>query len=237
MAKLLGLFQFSGKLGQTVGMKGANGENYVRVKVNPTNKKTQHQTDQRVKLALAGLLSKLTDQSLIIGMGTTTRNRRNRFTSNIARMATTQTDNDGTIRALLSPDELIFSEGRMIEIPDTLSTTFNGTSLSVAFSGTFPDDMAGLLVIGVFSEDNFYTKIDGLLITPDALTGNIAGTGDAVNVYVIPVVRATSASSIAYQRAVEDIATSNDYAAAARGALAGSLYYGSSVFQSRVTSA
>ena len=234
MAKLLGPFQFSGKLGQTVGMKGANGENYVRVKVNPTNKKSQLQVDRRVKFALAGLLSKLTDQALIIGMGNTTRDRRNNFTSNIARMATTRTESDGTIRALLKPAELLFSEGRLIEVPETLSTTFNGTSLSVAFSGTLPEDMAGLLVIGVFSENNYYTKVDGLLITPDALTGNIPGNGDAVNVYVIPVVRAANASSTAYQRAVEDIATSNDYAAAARGALAGSLYYGSSVFQSRV---
>lgn len=237
MAKLLGIFQFSGKLGQTVGLKGANGENYVRVNVKPTNKNSQAQINQRVKMTLAGLLSKLTPADLIIGMGTTTRNRRNRYTSNIARMATATTQQDGSYRAVLAPEDLVFSEGRVVEVPTGLSTTYNGSSLSVNFSGTLPEGTAALLVIGAFSKAEEYIQIDGTLITPTQLSSSITGQGDAVNVYVVPVVRADGASSVSYQRAVDDITTTNDYAAAARAAAAGSLMYGSSTYNGRVTNA
>lgn len=238
MAKLIGLFQFSGKLGQTVGLKGANGENYVRILTKPTNKSSQAQVDSRVKMTLAGLLSKLTSQDLIIGMGNTTRNRRNRFTSNIARGASVTTDaTDGTVRAQLAPEDLIFSEGRLLEIPEGLSTTYNGTSLSVNFNGDLPEGTAALLVIGAFSNGNEYIKIDGALITDSQKNISIPGGAEAVNVYAIPIVRAENVSNTTYQRVVEDIDASNDYAAVASAALAGNLYYGASVYQNRVTPA
>lgn len=235
MAKLLGIFQFSGKLGQTVGLKGANGENYVRVNVKPTNKNSGAQVDQRVKMSLAGLISKLTAPDLIIGMGSTTRDRRNRFTGTIARNAEATTNSEGAAIAKLAPEKLIFSDGRLLPVPSELSTTFNGTALSVNYAGTYDENTAGYLVIGAFSDGDEYVRIDGTLLTPTETSGSIEGTGTGVNVYVIPIVRADGATNISYQRAVEDLATSNDYAAATRGVAAGSLVYGASVYAGRRT--
>lgn len=237
MAKLLGVFQFSGKLGQVVGLKGADGENYVRINVKPTNKNSADQVDTRVKMTLAGLISKLTDPNLIVGMGNTARKRRNNFTGNIARNAEATTNSEGNAIAKLAPEKLIFSDGRMIAIPSTLSTTYDGRALSANYPGTFDDDTAAYLVIGAFSKKEEYIRIDGVLLTPEQPSGQIIGDGDAVNVYVIPVVRADGASQVSYQRAIDDLATTNDYAAATRGVVAGSLTYGASIFKGRVEQA
>lgn len=234
MGKITGMLQYVGKVGNTVGMKGSDGENYVRINVKPANPKSQAQVDQRVKMALAGLLSKLTDRNLIIGMGNTTRRRRTNFTSLITRMATTQ-EVDGVVRALLAPEDLIFSEGRVIPVDtENLSTTFNGSKLQVTYGQTaLPTDIAAYLIIGAFSKGEEYIQIDGAVITNTTLSVDIPGQGEAVNVYVVPITRADGATSTSYERAVIDIETSNDYAAVARGAVAGSLYYGGSAYLGR----
>lgn len=234
MGKITGMLQFVGKVGNTVGMKGANGENYIRINVKPANPKSQAQVEQRVKMALAGLLSKLTDRNLIIGLGNTNRRRRTNFTSLITRTATIE-EIDGEMRALLAPEDLTFSEGRVIPVDtEHLSTTFDGNKLQVTYNQTaLPTDIAAYLIIGVFSKGEKYLQIDGAVITNTTRNVDIIGTAEAVNVYVVPITRADSATSTSYERAVIDIETSNDYAAVARGAAAGSLYYGGSTYLGR----
>lgn len=55
MAKQLGIIQYSGKLGQTVGMKKSDVQraNSIRVRVNPSNPRTKAQAEQRMKINTA----------------------------------------------------------------------------------------------------------------------------------------------------------------------------------------
>lgn len=58
MGKQLGVIQYSGKLGQVVGMKKANGQrhNNVRERVTPSNPQSNAQADQRMKLNVANMM-------------------------------------------------------------------------------------------------------------------------------------------------------------------------------------
>lgn len=58
MGKQLGVIQYSGKLGQVVGMKKANGQRYnnVRERVTPSNPQSNAQADQRMKLNVANMM-------------------------------------------------------------------------------------------------------------------------------------------------------------------------------------
>ena len=58
MGKQLGVIQYSGKLGQVVGMKKANGQRYnnVRERVTPSNPQSNAQADQRMKMNVANMI-------------------------------------------------------------------------------------------------------------------------------------------------------------------------------------
>lgn len=58
MGKQLGVIQYSGKLGQVVGMKKANGQRYnnVRERVTPSNPQSNAQADQRMKMNVANMM-------------------------------------------------------------------------------------------------------------------------------------------------------------------------------------
>lgn len=111
MAKLVGIFQFNGKLGETVGMKGADGKNYVRTRVTPLNPKTDAQTDQRAKVNLMGRMSQATPFEVILGMGSTKRMRRAEFNKNLINVATIDRTVPGTILAKILPEDVVFSKG------------------------------------------------------------------------------------------------------------------------------
>ena len=55
MARQLGVYQYAGKLGLAVGMKG-KGNNWVREKVKPGNPRTSKQNAQRMKVSIMGKL-------------------------------------------------------------------------------------------------------------------------------------------------------------------------------------
>lgn len=58
MGKQLGVIQYSGKLGQVVGMKKANGQRYnnVRERVTPSNPQSNAQADQRMKMNVGNMM-------------------------------------------------------------------------------------------------------------------------------------------------------------------------------------
>ena len=229
MSKQISALQVSGKVGEVVGMKGFNGENYMRIAKKPSNPNTPKQVQQRSKLVLAGLMSKMTPSELLIGMSSTKRLRRSRYTSAIIRNAIIGTNAKGDVVANLDPTKLVFSEGRFVEVSG-LTPTYNGTALSVAYTGTLPEDMASILVIGVIAKNGEYRVVDGDLITKDHTTAVINGTGDTANVYYVPIMRAAGASNVAYANAVAQLATTNDYSVAAEASQAGILDYAASLF-------
>lgn len=213
MGKLLGMLQYSGKVGETVGMKGADGKNYVRVMASPRNPNTTAQITQRVKMALAGLMSQITPKSALYGLGNSDLKRRSAYTSNIAKKATTSGSGD-SIQALLAPADLVFSKGVGRNIDDVLTAAFTQNVLTVTASA-MPAEMGAIIVIAVFSEGRTgnYTAVEVKTITSTQLTATFNNTSLVANVYYIPVMQADGASNASYESAVANIEASNSYAA------------------------
>lgn len=234
MAKFNSAISFTGKLGQIVGMKGMDGETYARMRTKPSNPKTTAQVDQRVKMALAGMLSKITPSSLLVGLDTSKRKRRTKYTSIIARAAQV-TSTDKGVMAKLPPKELLFSDGVTLDMPK-LKATYDGKKLTVSLEDgeSFTEDVAAALIIGVFADlDNGeYISVNGAILSDDDTSVQIAGWGGAVNVYAVPLGRAEGASYVSYKRVIDRIVeTPYDYAALATIDNGQTLRYGRSKFE------
>ena len=144
MAKLVGIFQFNGKLGETVGMKGADGANYVRTRVIPMNPKTDLQTDQRAKVNLMGRMSQATPYEVILGMGSTKRMRRAMFNKNLIDVATIDRSTPGIIVAKVAPENVVFSKGAQ-PVEATVSTPAATTANAATIGLTLADaSLAGM---------------------------------------------------------------------------------------------
>lgn len=237
MAKFNSAISFTGKLGQVVGMKGMDGETYARMRTKPSNPKSVAQVDQRVKMSLAGMLSKITPSSLLVGLNTSKRKRRSKYTSIIARAAEV-TSKGKNVLAKLPPEELVFSDGVALDIPK-LKATYDGKKLTVSLEGSesFTEDVAAALIIGVFANlnDGAYISVNGAILS-DKDPVQIFGSGGAVNVYAVPLGRAEGASYVSYKRVIERIAEAPyDYAALAAIDNGQTLRYGKSEFQFTTT--
>lgn len=138
MAKLVGIFQFNGKLGEAVGMKGAGGQNYVRTRVVPLNPKSDLQTDQRAKVNLMGRMSQVTPAEVILGMGSNKRERRSGFNKNLIDVATIDRTTPGTIVAKVAPEDIIFSKGAQ-PLEATVTTPGATTATEATISLTLAD--------------------------------------------------------------------------------------------------
>lgn len=228
MAKQLGIYRFGGKVGQAVGMKGESGEVYLREHVIPKNPNTKGQIEARVKMSLAGQLSKITPKSAIFGMGGTARKRRSNFTGNIARNAIVATA-DGISTAELKPKDLIFSQGVTRDLTDVLTATFAEHTLTVTASA-MPEDCAAIVAIAVFSETatGNYNSVQVKTITKTQMTATFGANQDVANVYYIPVMQAEGASRASYERAVANIEATSSYAAQADTLTSGVFNYGGS---------
>lgn len=234
MAKFNSAITFTGKLGQIVGMKGMDGETYARMRTKPSNPKTVAQVDQRVKMSLAGMLSKITPSSLLVGLNTSKRKRRSMYTSIIARAAQVTANNEGRI-AKLPPEELVFSDGVALDAPK-LKAEYDGKKLTVSIESgeSFTDDVAAALVIGVFADLNNgeYISVNGAILSDDDTSVQISGTGNSVNVYTVPLGRAEGATYVSYKRVIDRIVEAPyDYAALAAIDNGQALRYGKSEFQ------
>lgn len=236
MAKITGILQFSGKLGQAVGMKGAKGENYARVNVKPANPQTEDQVKQRVKMSLAGQMSKMTPADLIMGLGASKRDRRSAFTANIARNAVNTSDGQGGIMAKINPADVLFSEGVYCPV-ENVTVTYDGTAVTAAFGGTnLPDGVAGYLVIATIADNEGRVRqIDGDMITDSHRTAVINGAGASANVYYVPVVRNAGADNATYEHAVQRLNADNNYSTVAKLSSKGSLSYAASEFDDNYT--
>lgn len=229
MGKIEGIFQFTGKIGQVVGMKGKDGQNYSRVMLKPANPKTAAQTDQRVKMSLAGQMSKLVPQALLVGMANDKRMRRSNFTGNIARNAVVTTVNDQRA-AKIDPALVLFSDGAAAAIPAIPLTVTPGTQeLTVeAASGVFSGNVVSLIAIAAYADANGVVEhISSITLTSDATRNSISAPAgwNRANVYYIPVEMAEGTDNVSYQRVVNMLAQDSSYQALATISATGSIVY------------
>lgn len=155
MAKLVGIFQFNGKLGETVGMKGTDGKNYVRTRVTPNNPKTVLQSAQRAKVNLMGRMSQATPFEVIIGMGSTKRMRRSEFNKNLVNVATIDDSARDIIMAKVAPEDVIFSKGSQ-----TIEATVSTPAATTANAATIGLTLADASLAGLYGERIVVAVID-----------------------------------------------------------------------------
>lgn len=241
MAKQKSTFQFSGKIGTIVGMKGANGESYIREYVKPANPKSTKQTEQRVKMALGGLLSKLTAQSVIYGMGTTPRKRRPNFVSNIVRRAVVTSSGGQTI-AKINPADILFSDGVNQPIAFAGTPTINNEVLQFTYDPrVFADNtnLAAIVFVGVaYSSDSHANAVlSGVMVREDETNVLIQVPADTAEVawYYIPIFRAEGVDSTSYQRDLQVIVADHTIAAVVTISERGSVEWRRSVYVGRVS--
>lgn len=141
MGKFVGLIgSISGKVGNVVFAKGADGITYGRtyqpVVANP---KTIGQIDQRAKMNLAGRMTKVTPEEVILGMGVSKGSRRSMFNKNLLDVATIDRTNPGSIIAKIAPEDIIFSQGAQA-LEASVSTPAATTGMEATIGLTLVDE-------------------------------------------------------------------------------------------------
>lgn len=239
MAKQFSTFQFVGKVGTLVGMKGKNGSAYIRTLVTPSNPKTAAQTDQRVKMSLAGQMSKLTPQALLVGMSNDKRMRRPHFTGNIARNAVVTTSNNQRA-AKIDPALVLFSDGAAATLRTEPVVTTRPDSVSVEVASTAYENtgLVSVVIVAAFADANGQVvNISGGTVTENQTSVVIAAPTNfsRVNVYYIPVVMAEGTDNVSYQRVVTMLQQDASYQSIANISATGSIVYRRSVYLSTYT--
>lgn len=230
MARIVGIFQFNGKLGEAVGMKGEDGLNYTRVRVREVNNpNTKGQQQARTAISLAGKISSLTPRELITGLkGSSNRKRRSEFTRNIILNADVQ-ESGGEIVAKLSPAKLVLSQGREVDLP-SMTISMNNNTVNITPSATWPNNNLDAVIMVVYGVDLLNNYVDcryATILKGEATQTSITlntGVADAI-VYAIPVVRNEGASEISYQSALQALTTNRDFAVKSSGTASSALSY------------
>lgn len=229
MGKIRGIFQFTGKLGEAVGMKGDDGQNYARVRVREVaNPNTEAQQDVRTIASLAGKISSITPADIIQGMrGNNKRQRRSAFTKNIMLNATTLKDITGKIQAVLEPEKLVLSQGQSTALPELLPSISQGI-VNVVHSA-WPEDLAALVIVAYgATEEEHYVECKHVVVLPSDQSPAALPMGKGVvaaTVYAIPVTRADGASNTSYESALEALENDREFAVTSTGKNASSLGY------------
>ena len=222
MAKFDSIIKFTGNLDGMVGMKGANGQTYIRKNVKPADPKTTAQVATRTKVSLAGQLSKLTPKSAIIGMGGSTRERRNNFMKTILRNSQVS-NNNGQSEAFLAPQGLVFSTGRDFPINVTIAQATGvarGIRVSISADEKSRLDNAGVsaaMIIFVWSDsDDDYRFVDVHSATTQEMVEGVTSLNlnAKCNVYVVPLLPVDGTSRAAY---IEGISRINEAALGENG--------------------
>lgn len=240
MAKFDSIIKFTGNLDGMVGMKGANGETYIRKNVKPADPKTTAQVGTRTKISLAGQISKLTPKEAIIGMGGSTRERRNNFMKNIIRKATID-NTAGKAEAFLTPEQLVFSMGRDFPVVVTIAEVTGvarGIRVNISAAEKTRLDNAGvmsMMVIFVWSDNNNeYRYIDVKTATSEAMVEGVTSLNlnSKCNVYVVPLLPVDGTSRAAYEEGVTRISDlgENGYSVIAQLSSNGMIALGQSQF-------
>lgn len=235
MGKIRGIFQFNGKVGEVVGMKGDDGQNYARVRVRDiANPKTESQQNTRTIASLAGKISAITSAEIIKGMsGNNKRQRRANFMKNIMTKATTVKDvATGAIQAILQPADLILSDGQLMSLP-TLTNSIAAGVVSIAHSA-WPEGLDALVLVAYGSTDNdIYVECKHTVVLPtdqSPATINMSKDVVAATIYAIPVSRAEGASNTSYEAALEALEEDREFAVASTNRNSSALGYNRSSY-------
>ena len=201
MAKISSLIEFTGRAGNLVGVKGENGEFYLRRHTrHARNANSEAQVIARAKMALAGSLSKLFTSDLLYGMaGSGRRGRRRRWMVEIMRHMETVTV-DGKVRATLAPEDMVLADGQY-----AYGVVVSNTAIvdgHVSMTVTIPEGVERVLVVSAFADsaDGRFMSVASTVATE---TGNVSiplpdARQNVANIYVVPIVRSTSRSGVAY---------------------------------------
>lgn len=201
MAKLTGgvFSKGSGRLGGHV-LAVSNGQQIVReYQPNVANPRTSLQKAQRAKVVLAGKLSQITPDAVIIGLAENKRDRRSEYTRTIIKNARVQ-EVGGEYTAVLLPGELIFSRG--LEAGGVSATIGDVTAQGVQVTPNWGNNVDAVMIVAVqydaaaekYHYINYAMATESGKAETVALTG--AGEGVSVNVYVIPLERKATTGSV-----------------------------------------
>lgn len=200
MGKFVGLIgSISGKVGNVVFSKGANGTIGRSYQPQVANPKTLSQTTQRAKMNLVGRMSKITPAEILMGLGSSKLERRGWFNRHLLSVATIETSGD-VMTAQVAPSDVIFSEGDLtfhaaVSTPVTVASGEIALGLTLgdqALAGEYgeriiaavidPSDKAGYSRI-------YYVDVALDSVTPQQVsirTGAPLEPGSQVNVYRVP---------------------------------------------------
>lgn len=198
MAKLIGgaLSKGSGRLGGYV-LAVSGGQQIIReYQPNVANPRTSLQKAQRAKVVLAGKLSQITPDAVIIGLASSKRDRRSEYTRLIIRNARVQ-EQDGEYSAVLLPEALVFSKGT---VAGGVSAVIGDVSdAAVSVTPTFGANVDAVMIVAVEYDPTSerYNFVNYAVATASGQSTVVALSGAAgavgVNVYAIPLQRKASA--------------------------------------------
>ena len=200
MGKFVGLIgSISGKVGNVVFSKGANGTIGRSYQPQVANPKTLGQSTQRAKMNLVGRVSKITPAELLIGLGSSKVERRGWFNRHLLNVATVETSGN-VMTAQIAPENVIFAEGDLT-LHATVSTPVTVQSGAIELSLTLGDqelaEKYGERIIAAIVDPSdkagysriYYEDIALDDIQPQQViirTGAPIEDGSQVNVYRIP---------------------------------------------------
>lgn len=220
MAKISSLIEFTGRVGNLVGVKGEDGEFYLRRRVRHIhNANSEAQIITRAKVALAGNLSKLFPADLLFGMsGNGKTGRRRHWIVEIMQKMTISTV-EGKVRAVLDPADMILSDGQYAYgVSVTNPTIADG---NVSMTVTIPEGVERVLVVSAFA-DGTERRFMSVNSTVATATGSVTlplpeERQNVANIYIVPIVRSTSQSGVSYTSEVGAIGEETiSYSAEAR---------------------
>lgn len=201
MAKLIGgvLSKGSGRLGGHVLAVSAGQQIIREYQPNVANPRTSLQKAQRARVVLAGKLSKITPDEVIIGLAASKRDRRSEYVRQIIKNCRVQ-EVSGEYSAVLLPGELVFSHGL---VAGGVSATIGEVSAAaVSVTPTFGDNVDAVMIVAVEYDptSETYNYINYAVATSTGTATLVALSGSAglvgANVYVIPLQRKSTAGGV-----------------------------------------
>lgn len=157
MGKFVGVIgTISGKVGNVVFTKGANGTTYGRTyQPQVANPKTIGQVDQRTKMNLVGRMSQVTPAAVLIGMDGNKRERRSKFNRILLDAAIIDRSVGAPVIAKIAPEDIVFSEGAQ-----TLAASVSTPAAVTALSATIGLTLSDATLAGKYGERVIVATID-----------------------------------------------------------------------------
>lgn len=214
--------KFRGKVGAMVFRTEAGiGQIASEYNPNPKNPRTLAQTRQRVKMSLAGMISKNIPANLLVGLDSNGRTARSMFVSNILKSATLEAGaTAGSFKAVLDMEKIKFSMGALVNVIVT-GQSIDGEEITFTkLSAPEGVNMAGVRIIALTSQNGEY---NGLHVKDVTFTNNeSAGAvtmsipeldrtiGGNVAMYFIPLVMVDGGTGVSFSKLLEMMKNTND---------------------------